>query len=109
TEPDFGSNPAGMLTRAVPVDGGWRITGTKRWITNGSIADVALVWAKTPAEGRDVVRGFLVERGTPGFTARDMHGKFSLRASITSELVLEECVVPEDAVLPGVQGMRGPL
>ncbi len=109
TEPDFGSNPAGMLTRAVPVAGGWRLTGTKRWITNGSIADVALVWAKTPGDGRDVVRGFLVERGAPGFAARDMHGKFSLRASITSELVLEDCVVPDDAVLPGVQGMRGPL
>jgi glutaryl-CoA dehydrogenase len=109
TEPDFGSNPSGMLTRAVPVDGGWRLRGTKRWITNGSIADVALVWAKVADGERDVVRGFLVEKGARGFSASDMHGKFSLRASITSELVLEDCVVPADAVLPGVQGMRGPL
>ncbi len=109
TEPDFGSNPNGMLTRAVPTTGGFKLNGTKRWITNGSIADVALVWAKVAGEKGDVVRGFLVERGTKGFAARDMHGKFSLRASITSELFLEDCVVPEDAVLPGVQGMRGPL
>jgi len=106
TEPDYGSNPSGMLTRAVPVDGGFRLNGTKRWITNGSIADVALVWAKIAG---DDVHGFLVERGTRGFAARDMHGKFSLRASITSELFLEDCVVPADAVLPGVRGMRGPL
>jgi glutaryl-CoA dehydrogenase len=109
TEPDFGSNPSGMLTRAVPVAGGFKLTGTKRWITNGSIADVALVWAKVAGERGDVVRGFLVERGAKGFAARDMHGKFSLRASITSELFLEDVFVPEDAVLPGVQGMRGPL
>ncbi|HSP97047.1 MAG TPA: acyl-CoA dehydrogenase family protein [Candidatus Dormibacteraeota bacterium] len=109
TEPDFGSNPAGMLTRAVPADGGWRLNGTKRWITNGSIADVALVWAKVADGERDVVRGFLVEKGARGFSAGDMHGKFSLRASITSELFLEDCFVPADAVLPGVQGMRGPL
>lgn len=109
TEPDFGSNPSGMLTRAEPVDGGWRLNGTKRWITNGSIADVALVWAKVRDGDRDVVRGFLVEKGATGFTAGDMHGKFSLRASITSELFLEDCCVPADAILPGVQGMRGPL
>jgi len=109
TEPDFGSNPSGMLTRAVPVDGGYRLTGTKRWITNGSIADVALVWAKVADGDRDVVRGFLVERGAKGFTASDMHGKFSLRASITSELFLDDCFVPADAVLPDVKGMRGPL
>ncbi|MEO8606228.1 MAG: acyl-CoA dehydrogenase family protein [bacterium] len=109
TEPDFGSNPSGMLTRAVPGKNGFTLNGTKRWITNGSIADVALVWAKVAGEKGDVVRGFLIERGTKGFTARDMHGKFSLRASITSELFLEDCVVPEDSVLPGVQGMRGPL
>jgi glutaryl-CoA dehydrogenase len=109
TEPDFGSNPSGMLTRAVPVGGSYRLHGTKRWITNGSIADVALVWAKVADGDRDVVRGFLVEKGTRGFTATDMHGKFSLRASITSELHLDDCVVPADAILPGVQGMRGPL
>jgi len=109
TEPDFGSNPSGMLARAVPVDGGYRLNGTKRWITNGDVADVALVWAKVPAAGGDVVRGFLVERGTKGFSTREMQGKFSLRASITSELFFEDCTVPADSVLPGVQGMRGPL
>jgi len=109
TEPDFGSNPSGMLTRAEPVAGGYRINGTKRWITNGDISDVALVWAKVADGDRSVVRGFLVERGTPGFSTREMEGKFSLRASITSELFLEDCVVPADAILPGVSGMRGPL
>lgn len=109
TEPDFGSNPAGMLTRAVPVAGGYRINGTKRWITNGGVADVAVVWAKVPGEGGEVVRGFLVERGRPGFSTREMQGKFSLRASITSELFFEDCVVPAENILPGVAGMRGPL
>jgi glutaryl-CoA dehydrogenase len=109
TEPDFGSNPAGMLTRAVPVDGGYRLNGTKRWITNGDVADVALVWAKVPAPDGEVVRGFLIERGSPGFSSREMQGKFSLRASITSELFLEDCLVAADALLPGVEGMRGPL
>lgn len=109
TEPDFGSNPSGMLTRAEPVSGGYRINGTKRWITNGDVADVALVWAKVPDGDRAIVRGFLVERGTPGFTTREMEGKFSLRASITSELFLEDCVVAADAILPQVSGMRGPL
>ncbi|MCX5741351.1 MAG: acyl-CoA dehydrogenase family protein [Proteobacteria bacterium] len=105
TEPDFGSNPSGMLTTATRVPGGYRLNGTKRWITNGSVAQVALVWAKL--EGK--VHGFLVPTTTPGFTARDIHGKWSLRASITSELHLEDCVVGEDALLPGVAGMRGPL
>jgi glutaryl-CoA dehydrogenase len=109
TEPDFGSNPMGMLTRAVPVSGGYRIDGTKRWITNGDIADVALVWAKVPEQGADVVRGFLVERGTAGFTTREMQGKFSLRASVTSELFFDDCFVSEGSLLPGVRGMRGPL
>ncbi|MCU0693400.1 MAG: acyl-CoA dehydrogenase family protein [Polyangiaceae bacterium] len=109
TEPDFGSNPAGMLTRAMPVPGGYEINGTKRWITNGEIADVALVWAKVPGEEGDAVRGFLVERGTPGFSTRGTHGKLSLRASVTSELFFDDCVVAEDSVLPGVRGMRGPL
>jgi len=109
TEPDFGSNPAGMLTRAAPVAGGYRLNGTKRWITNGDVADVALVWAKVPTDTGEVVRGFLIERGTAGFSTREMQGKFSLRASITSELFMEDCVVPADAVLPGVEGMRGPL
>lgn len=105
TEPDFGSNPSGMLTTAKPVRGGYRITGTKRWITNGSVAHVALVWAKLDG----VVRGFLVPTKSKGFAARDIHGKWSLRASVTSELVMEDCEVGEDALLPGVSGMRGPL
>lgn len=107
TEPDFGSNPAGMRTRAVREKGGkWRIDGAKMWITNGSVADVAVVWAKTD-EG---VRGFLVEKGTPGFSAPEMKGKWSLRASVTSELVLEDVVVDEEAsLLPGVKGLKGPL
>ncbi len=106
TEPDFGSNPTGMITRAERVTGGgFRINGTKRWITNGSIADVCIVWAKLDG----VVRGFLVPRGTPGLTVRKIDDKFSLRASITSELILEDCEVPEDAILPGVSGMKGPL
>ncbi len=109
TEPDFGSNPTGMLTRAVPVDGGYRINGTKRWITNGDVADVALVWAKVARGDQTEMRGFLVERGAPGFSTREMEGKFSLRASITSELFLEDCVVSEDAMLPKVATMRGPL
>ncbi len=107
TEPDFGSNPAGMRTRAVREPGGsWRLNGTKMWITSGSIADVALVWAQTD-EG---IRGFLVERGTPGFSAPEMRGKWSLRASVTSELLLEEVVVDEErSLLPGVAGLKGPL
>ena len=105
TEPDFGSNPSGMLTTAVRTGGGYRITGTKRWITNGSVAHVALVWAKLDG----VVRGFLVPTQTPGFAAKDIHGKWSLRASVTSELVLEDCEVGADALLPGVSGLRGPL
>ncbi|MBA3538452.1 MAG: acyl-CoA dehydrogenase family protein [Deltaproteobacteria bacterium] len=105
TEPDFGSNPTGMLTTATRVPGGFRLNGTKRWITNGSIAQVALVWAKLDGK----VHGFLVPTKTVGFTARDIHGKWSLRASVTSELIMEDCVVGEDALLPGVAGMRGPL
>ena len=107
TEPDFGSNPAGMRTRAVREPGGrWRLNGTKMWITNGSLADVAVVWAQTE-EG---VRGFLVEKGTPGFSAPELKGKWSLRASVTSELVLEDVLVDEAAsLLPGVRGLKGPL
>ncbi|MGE0546505.1 MAG: acyl-CoA dehydrogenase family protein [Kofleriaceae bacterium] len=105
TEPDFGSNPAGMLTTATKTSGGYRLNGTKRWITNGSVAHVALVWAKLDGK----VRGFLVPTTTKGFTARDIHGKWSLRASVTSELHMEDCEVPEEALLPGVTGMRGPL
>ena len=105
TEPDFGSNPSGMLTTARKVGDGYVLNGTKRWITNGSIADVALVWAKLDGK----VRGFLIPTGTPGFSTRDIHGKWSLRASVTSELIMEDCIVPEDAILPGVAGLRGPL
>ena len=105
TEPDFGSNPSGMLTTAVKTAGGYRLSGTKRWITNGSIAQVALVWAKLDGQ----VRGFLVPTDRSGFTARDIHGKWSLRASVTSELVLEDVEVGEDALLPGVSGVKGPL
>ncbi len=105
TEPDFGSNPTGMLTTARKISGGYVLNGTKRWITNGSVAQVALVWAKLDG----TVRGFLVPTSSKGFTARDIHGKWSLRASVTSELILEDCEVGEDAILPGVSGMRGPL
>jgi glutaryl-CoA dehydrogenase len=107
TEPDFGSNPAGMRTRAVrDGPGRWRITGTKMWITSGSIADVALVWARAD----DGIRGFLVERGTPGFSAPELKGKWSLRASVTSELVLDGVVVEEErSLLPGAVGLRAAL
>jgi glutaryl-CoA dehydrogenase len=105
TEPDFGSNPSGMLTTAVRDGDGFRLNGTKRWITSGSIAQLALVWAKLDGE----VRGFLVPTEAPGFSARDIHGKWSLRASITSELILEDCRVGGDALLPGVTGLKGPL
>ncbi|GAA0690382.1 acyl-CoA dehydrogenase family protein [Kitasatospora atroaurantiaca] len=105
TEPDFGSDPANMRTRARRKGADWVLSGTKMWITNGSISDVAVVWAQTE-EG---VRGFLVPSGTPGFSANDVHGKLSLRASVTSELVFDEVVLPADAVLPGVTGLRGPL
>ena len=106
TEPDFGSNPAGMRTSARRDGGDWVLNGTKMWITNGGIADVAVVWARTDDQG---VRGFLVPAGTSGFSTRDIGGKLSLRASVTSELVLEDCRLPGDAVLPEVHGMRGPL
>jgi glutaryl-CoA dehydrogenase len=105
TEPDFGSNPSGMLTTATRTNGGYRLNGTKRWITNGSVAHVALVWAKLDG----VVRGFLIPAKTKGFTARDIHGKWSLRASVTSELILEDVEVDEGALLPGVTGLKGPL
>ena len=105
TEPDFGSNPAGMRTRAVQDGTDWVLNGSKMWITNGSIADVATVWART----EDGVRGFLVPRGTPGFTTGDVHRKLSLRASTTSELVLDNVRLPHDAMLPEAKGLSGPL
>ncbi len=105
TEPDVGSNPAGIRTRAVRDGDDWILTGSKMWITNGSIADVATVWAKTD----DGIRGFLVPEGTPGFTAQDVHHKLSLRASTTSELILDSVRLPADAMLPGAKGLSGPL
>jgi glutaryl-CoA dehydrogenase len=105
TEPDHGSDPSGMQTHAKIQNGDWVLSGTKMWITNGSIADIAVVWAATD-EG---IRGFLVPRGTPGFTARNIHRKMSLRASVTSELHLDDVRLPADAVLPGVTGLKGPL
>ncbi len=105
TEPDFGSNPTGMLTTAEKVSGGYKINGVKRWITNGDISDLAVVWAKLGG----VVHGFIVPRKTKGFSTRKIDDKWSLRASVTSELFFEDCIVPEDAILPGVSGMRGPL
>ncbi|MFN2588390.1 MAG: acyl-CoA dehydrogenase family protein [Actinomycetota bacterium] len=105
TEPDSGSDPGSMRTTARRDGADWILNGNKMWITNGGIADVAVVWAKTD----DGVRGFLVPAGTPGFTVRNIHRKLSLRASVTSELVLDDCRLPGDAVLPGVRGLKGPL
>ncbi len=105
TEPDSGSDPGSMRTRAVRDGGDWIISGNKMWITNGSLADVAVVWARTD-EG---VRGFLVERGTPGFSAPDVHHKISLRASVTSELILDDVRVPDANRLPEATGLKGPL
>lgn len=105
TEADSGSDPSSMRTAARRSGDDWVLHGTKLWITNGGIADVAVVWARTD----DGIRGFLVPRGTAGFTTRDIKGKLSLRASVTSELVFDDCRLPADAVLPGVAGMRGPL
>ena len=105
TEPGFGSNPAGMQTRAVADGDHWILNGEKTWITSGSIADVAVVWARAE-EG---IRGFLVEKGTPGFTTSGIHGKLSMRASVTSSLSLSNCRVPASAMLPGAQGLRAPL
>jgi glutaryl-CoA dehydrogenase len=105
TEPDVGSDPAGMRTSARRDGPDWVLNGTKMWITNGGVADVAVVWARTD----DGIRGFVVPTETPGFTANDIERKISLRASVTSELVLEDVRLPADAVLPEVTGMRGPL
>jgi glutaryl-CoA dehydrogenase len=105
TEPDFGSDPAGMRTSAKRDGEEWVLNGTKTWITNGGIADLAVIWAKTD----DGIRGFLVPTDTPGFSAKDIHRKLSLRASVTSELTLDDVHVPEDALLPGVIGLKGPL
>ncbi|MBV8245634.1 MAG: acyl-CoA dehydrogenase family protein [Candidatus Eremiobacteraeota bacterium] len=105
TEPDFGSNPAGMRTFARRDGSDWVLNGTKMWITNGGIADVAIVWAQSD----DGIRGFCVPSGTKGFAANEIHRKLSLRASVTSELVLSDCRLPEAAAFPEVRGLRGPL
>ena len=105
TEPDFGSNPGGMRTRARRDGEDWVLNGAKMWITNGSVADVAVVWAQTD----DKIRGFLVPTDTPGFSAREMHRKLSLRASVTAELSFDDVRLPADAMLPGARGLGGPL
>ncbi|MCU0869237.1 MAG: acyl-CoA dehydrogenase [Burkholderiales bacterium] len=106
TEPDHGSDPGGMVTRARKVDGGWRMSGAKMWITNSPIADLAVVWAK---DDGDTIRGFIVERGMQGFSTPKIEGKFSLRASVTGEIVLDDVFVPDANVLPGVKGLKGPF
>jgi glutaryl-CoA dehydrogenase len=105
TEPDFGSNPAGMITRAEETPDGYVLNGAKMWITNGTIADVAVVWAKM----KGAIHGFLVEKGTKGYTAPEMKGKHSLRASVTSELILQDVFVPKENRLPGGAGLKLPL
>jgi glutaryl-CoA dehydrogenase len=110
TEPDFGSNPGGMITRARKTDDGYVIDGAKMWITNGSTADIAIIWAKTgELDDTRSIRGFVVPTDTPGFTARDQKGKLSLLASDTSELVLQDVRVPESALLPKSGGLKSPL
>ncbi len=108
TEPDYGSNPAGMITVAKETKDGWVLNGAKMWITNGSTAQVAVVWAKT-AKDADSIRGFIVPTDTKGFSAKDQKGKLSLRASDTSELVLQDVLVPKDAILPASGGLKSPL
>ena len=107
TEPQFGSNPGGMTTRAVKKGDRYVLNGEKLWITNGTIADVSVVWAKT--EENDTVRGFLIEKGTPGFKAYDIHGKWSLRASVTSGLSMTDCEIPSENLLPNSGGLKSPL
>ena len=114
TEPDHGSDPGGMRTRAVPADGGWRLTGSKTWITNSPIADVFVVWAKvSEPDGsggeRDVIRGFVLEKGMPGLDAPKISGKLSMRCSITGEIVMDEVFVPDGNRLPGARGLAGPF
>ncbi len=110
TEPDAGSDPGGMKTRAETIDGGYRISGSKMWISNAPIADVFVVWAKLKGEdGRDEIRGFVLEKGMKGLSAPKIEGKLSLRASITGEIVMEGVEVSEDALLPNVSGLKGPF
>ena len=105
TEPEFGSNPSGMATRARREGKDWILNGTKRWITNGNVADLAIVWARS----EQGIRGFLVEKGTKGFEARQIHHKLSMRASVTSELILDDCRIPAGNELPEAQGLKAPL
>ncbi|MBX9609211.1 MAG: acyl-CoA dehydrogenase [Gammaproteobacteria bacterium] len=107
TEPDHGSDPGGMKSRAVKVPGGWKLSGNKMWISNAPIADVFVVWAKTADDGQ--IRGFVLEAGMQGLSAPKIEGKFSLRASITGEIVMDEVFVPEANLLPNVRGLRGPF
>jgi glutaryl-CoA dehydrogenase len=109
TEPDFGSNPAGMITRANKTSNGYVLNGAKMWITNGTISDLAVVWAKTDSDAPESIRGYIVEKDMKGFSAPEMKGKYSLRASVTSELVFHDVEIPEENVLPAVQGLKGPL
>jgi glutaryl-CoA dehydrogenase len=110
TEPDYGSNPGGMITRAQKTDDGWVLNGAKMWITNGSTASIAIVWAKTgELDDSKSIRGFIVPTDTPGFSAKDQHGKLSLLASDTSELVLQDVRVGDDALLPASGGLKSPL
>jgi glutaryl-CoA dehydrogenase len=109
TEPDFGSNPGGMLTRATKTADGWVLNGAKMWITNGSTAHIAIVWAKTEGDDPKSIRGFIVPTDTPGFAARDQKGKLSLLASDTSELSFQDVHLPEDALLPKTGGLKSPL
>ena len=106
TEPDHGSDPGGMKTRARRIDGGWRLSGSKMWITNSPIADVFVVWAK---DDEGTIRGFVLEKGMPGLSAPKIEGKFSLRASVTGEIVMNEVFVPDENLLPGVTGLKGPF
>jgi len=105
TEPDYGSNPGGMMTKAEKVENGFILNGAKMWITNGTISDIAVVWAKLDGE----IKGFLVEKGIKGFSAPEMKGKHSLRASVTSELILEDVFIPEKNILPKSKGLKSPL
>lgn len=105
TEPDYGSNPGGMITKAEKIDGGYLLNGAKMWITNGTISDIAVVWAKLDG----VVRGFLVETGTKGYSAPEMKGKHSLRASVTSELIFDNVLIPETNILPKTEGLKNAL
>ena len=106
TEPDYGSDAGGMITRAKKINGGWQLNGAKMWITNSPVADILVVWAKTED---DVIRGFILERGMAGLETPKISGKFSLRASITGEIVMKDVFVPEENILPNVQGLKGPF